>query len=74
MKKILIVMCGILLLEMLANSIDISWFFQGIENFKKTATRNIIVKTTQKTLNPYQKSSKTLNNQLNPHQTTHFNT
>ena len=26
----------ILLLEMLANSIDISWFFQGIENFKKT--------------------------------------
>lgn len=34
----------ILLLEMLANSIDISWFFQGIENFKKTATRNIIVK------------------------------
>lgn len=34
----------ILLLEMLANCIDISWFFQGIENFKKTATRNIIVK------------------------------
>ena len=34
----------ILLLEMLANCIDISWFFQGIEMFKKTATRNIIVK------------------------------
>ena len=34
----------ILLLEMFANCIDISWFFQGIENFKKTATRNIVVK------------------------------
>ena len=34
----------ILLLEMLANCIDISWFFHGIENFKKTAMRNIIVK------------------------------
>lgn len=34
----------ILLLEMLANIIDISWFYQGIEEFKKTATRNIIVK------------------------------
>ena len=34
----------ILLLEMLANCIDISWFFQGMEDFKKTATRNIIVK------------------------------
>ena len=34
----------ILLLEMFANCIDISWFFQGIEYFKKTATRNIVVK------------------------------
>lgn len=34
----------ILLLEMLANCIDISWFFQGIECFKKTVTRNICVK------------------------------
>ncbi|MBE5805351.1 MAG: flippase [Clostridiales bacterium] len=34
----------ILLLEMLANIIDISWFYQGIEEFKKTACRNIFVK------------------------------
>ena len=34
----------ILLLEMLANCVDISWFYQGMENFKKTALRNIIVK------------------------------
>ena len=34
----------ILLLEMLANLIDVAWFFQGIEDFKKTAIRNIIVK------------------------------
>lgn len=34
----------ILLLEMIANILDISWFYQGIEEFKKTATRNIIVK------------------------------
>lgn len=34
----------ILLLELLANAIDISWFFQGMEEFKKTFTRNIIVK------------------------------
>ena len=34
----------ILLIEMLANIIDISWFYQGLEQFKKTATRNIIVK------------------------------
>lgn len=35
----------ILLLELIANSLDISWFFQGLEEFKKTITRNIIVKT-----------------------------
>lgn len=34
----------ILLLEMIANVIDISWFYQGIEDFKKTAIRNILVK------------------------------
>lgn len=34
----------ILLLELLANCFDISWFFQGLEEFKKTVTRNIIVK------------------------------
>lgn len=34
----------ILLIEMIANCCDISWFFQGMEDFKKTATRNIIVK------------------------------
>lgn len=34
----------ILLLELLANCFDISWFFQGLEEFKKTVTKNIIVK------------------------------
>lgn len=34
----------ILLLELLANSLDISWFFQGLEEFKKTILRNIVVK------------------------------
>lgn len=34
----------ILLLEMLANIIDISWFYQGMEDFKKTVIRNFIVK------------------------------
>lgn len=34
----------ILLLEMLANCFDISWFFQGLEEFKKTVVRNIVVK------------------------------
>ena len=29
---------------MLANCFDISWFFQGLEEFKKTVTRNTIVK------------------------------
>ena len=35
----------ILLLEILANIFDISWFFQGLENFKKVVLRNIFVKT-----------------------------
>ena len=34
----------ILILELLANSVDISWFFQGLEEFKKTVARNILVK------------------------------
>ena len=34
----------ILLLEILGNSLDISWFFQGLEEFKKTVTRNMVVK------------------------------
>lgn len=34
----------ILILEIIGNCIDISWFFQGLEEFKKTVTRNIIIK------------------------------
>lgn len=34
----------ILLLEMIANCLDISWFFQGLEEFKKVVIRNTIVK------------------------------
>lgn len=34
----------ILLLEMVASCFDISWLFQGLEEFKKTVIRNIIVK------------------------------
>lgn len=34
----------ILLLEMLASTIDISWFFQGMEDFKKTVCRSLVVK------------------------------
>ena len=34
----------ILLLELLAIIMDISWFFQGIENFKKVVIRNSIIK------------------------------
>ena len=32
----------ILILELIGNCIDISWFFQGLEEFKKTVTRNMI--------------------------------
>ncbi len=35
---------AILLLELFSNCIDISWFFQGLEDFKKTVIRNIVVK------------------------------
>ena len=34
----------ILLLELVANSLDISWLFQGLEEFKKITGRNIVVK------------------------------
>lgn len=34
----------ILMLELISNAIDVSWFFQGIEEFKKTVVRNTIVK------------------------------
>jgi len=34
----------ILTLEIIANCIDISWFLQGLEDFKKTVIRNIVVK------------------------------
>lgn len=34
----------ILILEIIANAIDISWYFQGLEEFKKTVMRNTIVK------------------------------
>lgn len=35
----------ILMLELLANALDISWYFQGIEDFGKTVVRNMIVKS-----------------------------
>lgn len=34
----------ILILEIIAAGVDISWFLQGLEEFKKTVTRNIIVR------------------------------
>ena len=34
----------ILVIELLSACVDISWFFQGMEEFKKTVIRNIIVK------------------------------
>ena len=34
----------ILLIEMLANILDISWFYQGIEEFKKIVIRNFTIK------------------------------
>lgn len=34
----------ILILELIAVILDISWFFQGIEDFKKVVIRNIIIK------------------------------
>ena len=37
-------------LELLAIGLDISWFFQGIEDFKKTVTRNVLVRLVSVTL------------------------
>ena len=37
-------------LELVAIGLDISWFFQGIEEFKKTVTRNVIVRLASVTL------------------------
>lgn len=34
----------ILLIELFAAAFDISWFFQGIEEFKKTVIRNVLVR------------------------------
>lgn len=34
----------ILILELIANIMDITWFFQGMEDFKRTVIRNFIVK------------------------------
>lgn len=36
----------ILLLDMLSNMLDISWLFQGLEEFKKLVLRNAIIKLT----------------------------
>lgn len=35
----------ILILELVSSALDISWFFQGIEDFGKTVIRNLVVKT-----------------------------
>lgn len=37
-------------MELIAIGFDISWFFQGIEEFKKTVTRNVIVRLVSVTL------------------------
>ena len=34
----------ILVFELIAAAFDISWFFQGIEEFKRTVTRNVLVR------------------------------
>lgn len=34
----------ILIIEILGNCIDISWLFQGLEEFKKTVVRNTVIK------------------------------
>ncbi len=40
----------ILILELIAAAFDISWFFQGLEEFKKTVTRNVLVRICSVTL------------------------
>ena len=34
----------ILMIEIFANALDISWFYQGLEEFKKTVLRNMLIK------------------------------
>ena len=36
---------SILLIEIVATAFDISWFFQGLEEFKKTVFRNVLVRS-----------------------------
>ena len=40
----------ILMLELIAAAFDISWFFQGLEEFKKTVIRNVLVRLCSVTL------------------------
>ncbi len=40
----------ILLFELIGAAFDISWFFQGIEEFKRTVTRNVLVRICSVTL------------------------
>ena len=40
----------ILMIALIASAFDISWFFQGLEEFKKTVLRNIIVRLASVTL------------------------
>lgn len=40
----------ILLIELIAAGFDISWFFQGLEEFKKTVLRNVLVRIISVTL------------------------
>ena len=40
----------ILIIELIAAAFDISWFFQGIEEFKKTVIRNVLVRLISVTL------------------------
>ncbi len=40
----------ILILELVAAAFDISWFFQGLEEFKKTVIRNVLVRLCSVTL------------------------
>lgn len=41
-----VVVYRVLILEVIATSIDISWFFMGMENFRITVIRNTIIKLT----------------------------
>lgn len=46
-------------LDVLASMVDISWFFQGIEEFKKIVVRNFIVKITGVSIPKYNEVSDT---------------